>query len=375
MLPPEEIFVRRYQELAEGLRARDDFELLNLAAALRQLLLDGLVHRANEKHRLRFRFRVNDVESLSDVPVTPDMLFHGSSLDPTMLRMTTGTLDLTLEQFLAQPVVETPDGIVKVSDVIRFAANKAGGVHYDPRRSAREEAIDQAVTQLARLGVHLLAISLVTIARVSLVGLRPLYDAILRLPELPPLLAHYRLDEGAYHFEGRGQFLQTALAYDLQEGLSWNGIVRIMEQAEPGRRVVYELGNVDGTVPRVTLFVDEGGSLGASALFTNDGSLEAVLQNFRQTLLYDRFTYVGFDLDLRSSTASLRLLLNNVVVAQAEGVVDSRTGRVTQHTIGADLIGSNSATFQIRELIIATSPLEAAVRTQLARYFWLRWHD
>src|SRR5688500_17536343 len=97
----EKLFVRSYDELEDGLKARDDYERLKIAASLRRLLLDAspLVHQANKNHKLRIRFRINKVGNISNVPFKPDLLFHAHGLDPNRFKIRDGTVDLKLDQY------------------------------------------------------------------------------------------------------------------------------------------------------------------------------------------------------------------------------------------------------------------------------------
>ncbi len=186
----DELFVRRFDDLADGLRARDDYERLKVAAGLRQMLLDEspLVHQANRSRRLKLRFRVNKTRDHSHLPVQPDVLFHAHGLDPTVFQVLEGTRELKLEEFLGHPLVETPQGAISIADLIRYGANKAGGVHLDPARDESDARLEAAFGRMAAFGVHAIAIALQTITRITLAALKPLRDAIVRLPATLPLL-------------------------------------------------------------------------------------------------------------------------------------------------------------------------------------------
>jgi len=96
----EELFVRRFDDLVLGLKARDDYEIVKVGAILRQLLLDDtpLIHKANRQHRLKLRFVVNDISS-KELPIQPDVHFVASGLDPSMLALATGTKRISMDHF------------------------------------------------------------------------------------------------------------------------------------------------------------------------------------------------------------------------------------------------------------------------------------
>jgi len=378
MISPTELFVRRFDELVDGLRARDDFELLKVASVLRSLLIDerALIHQVNAELRHKIRFRVNDVGTIEDVPIRPDVLFHGVNLDPATVRIESGIKELTLAKFLKQSVIEAEDTTVTIRDVIKFAANKAGGVHFDPKRTNEEKRLDRVVDRLSALGVHSLGIALQTISRITLVALRPLREAIVRLPGDIAVFAHYKLERGGMiQFAGRGQFLETNLAHELKQGWSWNAVVRIKQQAEPGTRILYELGNLNGNPPRLRLVFTELGELKACAAIDVKTKLEAILPKFNQTLLFDRFAYISFGVRYSREKARLDLYTNNELANFAEAFVESPPKCISRQTIGASLSGTDSASFEIRELVIADQYLTGEQRQKVAKYFWLQWHD
>jgi len=83
MIWAERLFVRRYDELIDGLSAPGEFEIIKLTAGLRQLLLDQapLIHQANTGRKIKLRVRVNNVGDSSDLPVRPDIGFQAQGLD------------------------------------------------------------------------------------------------------------------------------------------------------------------------------------------------------------------------------------------------------------------------------------------------------
>jgi len=374
----EELFVRRFDDLEIGLSGRDEYELLKLAAGLRALLLDEspLLHQVNQERRLKIRFRVNRVGSITDVPVKPDILFHAHGLDPSVFQIPTGTEDLKLDDFLTHPVVEASAGTVTIADAIRFGANKAGGIHFDIKRTPAEARIDATMARLAALGVDSLGIALQTIARIVLASLKPLRDALVQLPPTLPLFAHYRLDRGAsIQFDGVSQFLEANLSREIRDGFSWNAVIRVMPQPMPGGRVFYELGNADGTAPRLTILLDESGAITATAGLGIGRPLSVRAEEFTRSHLFDSFAYVGVDLCLKDGRAELVLFANNVHVATDSADVVPPRRLVTRHTIGASLAGQDPTAFAIQEIVIVDRCPTREERDHLAAYFWLQWHN
>jgi hypothetical protein len=365
MISVTELFARRYDELVDGLKAGDSFEIVNVAATLRQLLMDSspLIHQANRELSLKIRFKVNKVSDINDYPDQPSYLYD--DIDPSDLISAHGVLELKLDRFLQQKIIQTPDTAVTVRDVIAHAANKAGGVHFDVSRTSVDDVIAGAVPLAIR-----------SITRIVVAALKPLRDALAKIPDSIPLFAHYRLKRGSLiRCSGQGQFLETNLTHELRHGFSWNGVIRVMTQAESGDRTLYELGNLDGTPPRISLIVNIEGDLIAEAQVGEETVMQVRAGNFSRSPFFNRFSYIGLQLCYSENGASLELYLNNIRVAfqVIDAVVSSR--QVTRQTIGAKLSGLDSATFEIRELVLSDWCLSDEQRQQLARYFWMQWHN
>jgi hypothetical protein len=373
----QKLFVRCYDEIVDGLKARDDYERLKAAAALRRMLVDEapLATQANQEHKLKLRFTINRVGDISEIPLKPDLLFHAHGLDPNRFKVRGGTIDVTLEKFLRQPLIELPDAMVSVSDLIKFAANKAGGIHFDKRRNTHESKVDAALSKLSATGLHPLAISLETIETIALTGLKPLRDAIATLPPNLPLVAWYKVKRtGAIYFEGRGQFLETNFKAPVMNGISWNGVLQVMRQAEETRRTIYEIGNDNGEPPKLSIMIDANGDLMASAEVDAHTALVVRAKDFKKSQFFDRSTFVAVDLCYREDGVELSLAINTerVSVDTAVGVFPSRS--MNRHTIGSQLDGKQSATFKIRELVLAARCPLKQERDALAEYLWLQWH-
>jgi hypothetical protein len=373
----QKLFVRCYDEISDGLKARDDYERLKAAAALRRMLVDEapLALQANREHKLKLRFTINRVGDISEAPLKPDLLFHAHGLDPNRFKVRDGTVDVTLERFLRQPLIELPDATVTVSDLIKFAANKAGGIHFDKSRDTHESKIDAALSKLSATGLHPLAISLETIETIALTALKPLRDAIATLPPSLPLIAWYKVKRtGAIYFEGRGQFFETNFKAPVTNGISWNGVLRVMRQAEQTRRTIYEIGNANGERPKLSIMIDANGDFMASAEVDAHTDLVVRAKGFKKSPFFDRSTYIGVDLCYRLDSVDLALFINTqrISIDTAVGVFASRS--MSRHTIGSQLDGKQSATFEIRELVLAARCPSKEERDALAEYLWLQWH-
>lgn len=377
---PDELFVRRYDDLVRGIESTDDYELLKLAAGLRQLLLDEepLLHRANRSRRLKIRFRVNRVDAASGLlDIIPDgVLFHAQGLDPLIFQTKVGAEEKTLDQFLSQNLIESRSGAVSVSDIIKFSANKIGGVHFDTKRSEDEARVERLLATMSQFGAHSLAIALRTITSIVLVGLRPLRDSIVKLPESFPLFAHYKLPKkGAIKFDGIQQFLETNLTTQLLSGFSLHAVMQINRQPGNGNRVVYEVGNADGSPQAVSLYVNGEGLLCARALLGASSAIEIVARNVPKDYFLRGYSYIGLDLELTADVASLSLYLEGRQAVTGSHAYGSNQISVSRHTIGSNLSGGMAAALELKELVLGSRGSSPEEREQIANYFWLQWHE
>lgn len=376
MFTSDELFVRRYDELTTGLSARDPYEAINLGAVLRQLLLDGtpLVNEANRHHKIRIRFVVNDVGDISDIPVIPDVVNYAHGLDPEFIRTHSGRRELKLDDFLRQHVIQTPEISIYVRDIIRFSANKYGGIHFDTSRTEEEDLIDAVFAKIRELGIEPVASMLAVIANITRSALGPLRAAIVKIPSEIPLIAHYKLASGgsSLHFAGKGQFMETNnMNYDFAGGFSWNAIIKLSEIRRNSQHFIYEIGNHAKKFPSLALVVDHKGNLSAVAQLSQGKHLRTTAMNIRNSIFFDRFCFIAFQLSILDGRALLELFLNNDLVDSMNLKFVDKVGHMSRHTIGASLQGSKFGRFDIKELVLASKKLTTEERAMLANYFWL----
>lgn len=133
----EALFIRTITDLANASTSNDWYLLLKSSAHLRLLLLDGLLHKANERHKLKVQFRV--AAQGDPPPLDFDKLWHNiAPHDLPELQLT----DVSLDQFLKLRVFESRNDSVTVKDVIRAVANADGGVHLDTRQAQVELVLE-----------------------------------------------------------------------------------------------------------------------------------------------------------------------------------------------------------------------------------------
>lgn len=149
---------------------------------MRQLLLDAtpLMDVVNREIRVRIKFEVNTLpESLtSNLHVNSGLIYLGASLSPRLTRMDTPTRLLTRDQFLQEPILLTAWQQILVKDMILWAANEAGGVHYDPKDEGTTIKLNSLMRAFDSPEDPVLGSTIIGIARVVRDGLEPLKAAI-----------------------------------------------------------------------------------------------------------------------------------------------------------------------------------------------------
>lgn len=361
-----------------GLSARDNYEIVKVGAILRQLVLDQtpLIHKANNQYRLKLRFVINDIFPARP-PIQPDAHFVAAGFDPSMLSIPAGTKSVSLDRFLGLEILNTKTHSFTIREIIKYAANKAGGVHYGETLDAREAELLRTLDQIEGIGVPAIGYALRSISRIVLTTLTPLRQAIVKLPASLSLAVHYRVNrQGSIHFAGR-QFLETD--YDLKSapGFSWNGVLRVIKQPSSGQRVIYELGRQPQTrnSPRFTIFLNEKEEIACTIRLNSKKVLSATAPNSNAFPIFDHFIYLSCEVCLEKGKALLSLRINNSNTASVTSEYDGVLREVNRQVIGANLAGKRSSAFYIRELILAHRCMTPKERDQVAKYFWFEWHD
>ncbi len=169
----EALFIRTIGDLYQAAASNDWHILLKSSAALRLLLLDGLLHKGNERHRLKIGFTVAD--NSDPPPVAFDKLWNNiAPHDLPLSRLTSVNLD----QFLRLKIYESKDGTITVRDVIRAAANADGGVHFGNPANPEEELVLTLDKKSTRFGQAASRHVLRELCRVVVAGTTPLVERI-----------------------------------------------------------------------------------------------------------------------------------------------------------------------------------------------------
>lgn len=179
---PFEYFKYRLECLDEYFGRPVVLGVYDVAAWMRQLLLDAtpLMDVVNRELRVQVRFEVNTLPAAvtSSLERERGLIHLGAGLSPRVTQMGTPTRRLNREQFLQEPILLTGWERTLVKDMILWAANEAGGVHYDPRNEGTTMQLNRLMRAFDTHERPVLSSTIIGIARVVRDGLEPLRVAI-----------------------------------------------------------------------------------------------------------------------------------------------------------------------------------------------------
>jgi hypothetical protein len=177
----DRLFVHTLRDLEERTASTDEYTVLMSAALLRKLLLDEsrLVDQVNRAHRLKLRYRISDVSPWEKLLLDDNPVFWTieDALDPDS-PFAYAPCDATRDQFLARQVMYFSGSRITVRDVIDQLANIEGGVHSGSPKDDRQRALQAAAQFYSRAGLPGAVNQTRLIGRITVRGLRPLYDAV-----------------------------------------------------------------------------------------------------------------------------------------------------------------------------------------------------
>jgi len=171
------LFLARCKQIETAIVSPNEIKLLDLSAHLRQLLIDGTspLHKVNREQRLKLKFVVGEFRQRPDSHTLILSLEDG--VDPEIRPPGSPQKEVSLDGFLGHTILYLQGQPRSVGDVIKFAANVAGGVHQATPRD-RQKLLHDYSSQVSIGGLPGAIRQLQAIARVALRGLRPLIEAI-----------------------------------------------------------------------------------------------------------------------------------------------------------------------------------------------------
>jgi hypothetical protein len=171
------LFLARCKQIETAMASTSEIDLLDLSAHLRQLLIDDTspLHQVNRERRIKLRFVVGEFRQLPDQYTRILSLEDG--VDPEIRPPGSPTKKVGLGGFLGHTILYLQGQPRSVSDVIKFGANVAGGVHH-ATPSEKQKLIHEYSSQVSIGGLPGAIRQLQAIARVVLRGLHPLIEAV-----------------------------------------------------------------------------------------------------------------------------------------------------------------------------------------------------
>jgi hypothetical protein len=180
MYPPEQLFIWRIDALRKIVENPTEQYLFDAAAFLRQLLLDGLIHQANKKIGLKFHFIVVGLTARPNPnhPMAAGAVFSQISISPHPSFPMIPQRRLNLQEFLKQEVVYHGGHAATVLQVIKYVANKAGGVHKEAPSNPDEQSLEDAAINFQLLGMPSVLQALKGVTEVVVTTCEPLYQRL-----------------------------------------------------------------------------------------------------------------------------------------------------------------------------------------------------
>jgi hypothetical protein len=183
------LFLETLADLRRRSNAGPAYEVQQLAALLRKLLLDGqpLVDAANRTRRLRLRFRVYDGSPYQDLVLSDGPMFYSlqDAFDPETVAVANARFaEVNRDGLLGRGLVLL-DGIwFSVADIVKYVAHVEGAVHLGEPDDDKQRALAASDIRIGGYDSPVVR-SLLAVARVVARGLEPL-EARIRADRLAP---------------------------------------------------------------------------------------------------------------------------------------------------------------------------------------------
>lgn len=360
----EQVFARKYNELQFLIASGAPYDALKISAILRHFLVDEtpLVDLVNRGYRNKIRY-----------PVQPDLQIvfeDGSQLKyistkgyKFFKRGGLGILEIKKSELLALKMIDSPLGQFSVLEVIKYAANEAGAVHFGKLKGSK------AISQVDRIVIET---AMYEIGKIVLLGLDGLKTSIAKIPEGLPLLAHYKMPPGRFvMFHGHKESLATR-SMNTEIGGSFIIMLELalLTQPRSGNRVIYQLGGVTNAFC-YTLELTSDKYLSSSIKVNSSKSISIVYPNYKHFV--DRWVSIVSEVEFEENSASITLLIDGHTIGTSVVNFRRRNSKVTAHTIGSDLTGKRCAAFNVAEIILVKDRLSEIQKNQLYGYFEAKW--
>lgn len=343
-----------YNELAEYSGSADHYTNLKCSSILRQLLLDQtpLIYSANKETRLKIEFRVDNTFH-QKLPLSSAILYTSTEVGDLILKFSVNLKILKLDQFLRLPILEIENLSFTVRELIKFASNKSGGIHYDPMVDRDEKILETSLEKLEKIKIPALAIAINAITQIVLIALRPLKNELTQLPDKSLFLALYDLEnKGSIFFEGKKWMKTENMNTNILNGFGWFGQVKITHQKYNGIRFLYSIGSNQKDAFNFSVYLTKSMGIGCKAFINNTLVIFAEVDNFAKSSLFNTFFSLGCVFRAENNVSSIEIYLNGILISSREQSYKKLFTHIDEHVIGGDLSGNRTATFYIKELAL-----------------------
>lgn len=361
----EKLFTRKFNDLRFLIIDNSEYSLLKASAILRLFLIDGnsLIDIVNKKYRLKIVYQIDTTFNInyqdgSRLICTP------TKIGDLAVRYSRNLQNFKRDEFLKLQILETKLGSFSVREIIKFLANKEGGVHYEVPKNDEP---------LNKIDFSTLLKAIIQIGRIVLLSLERLKNELIKYPNELPILAHFKSDADKHiFFQGNKQFLETR---DMQESIK-NGFgllfeLNILHQPKSGDRIIYEVGG-------------DKYCFNFKAKLTNNGSLECISKiNSSNKIVVSYPNYinkfsnqwisVACFFDFENNVAKGYLYLNSKEVDRTHKKYKNLYRKVAEQTIGSNLKGKQNCAFKLIDLIIIKDKLDNSKKELLLNYFEGNW--
>lgn len=368
----EVLFTRRYNELFEFRYSLDYYRILKSSAIIRQLLIDEkpLIHLVNKnlKHKIEFI-----IDNTFYQEIAPKINILCTSTEPENLAIinSKGLRKFSLDKFLNFGILDFNGSEFTVIEIIKFASNKQGGVHFDDSKTQSEIKLKTAFNTLDSEKILALEFTIKCIVEIVLIALRPIKGSLLILPDYKHVLAHYDLSKTGIGviFEGKQWMHTDNMNSDIVDGFGFFGYVKLAIQRFEGKRYLYSICDTKNNRFKFNVFITKNIEIGCETQLKRNRRISILTESFRNNELFHTFFTLGCVLIIDKGNATLNLYLNNFLHASETITLSNFFNRYDRHVIGGDIKGRRSATFYLRELILLKSGLTNGIVETTIDYF------
>ncbi|MCA9590904.1 MAG: hypothetical protein KC657_36655 [Myxococcales bacterium] len=285
-------------------------------------------------------FTVMDVDLHAASPTFPGATIVADRVDP-LVAARRGAVDVDRAAFLSWPVMRHAGKDHTVASTLDVASSS--GDEGRPPPAA------------LRAVIH-------AIARVVLDALRAMGDPV---DKLAPIIMHHTVGDASSVFIPREASLNSlGLDAPLTGGITCGAVMKLVRPRTAGRRVVYEVGDVEHG--KLLFSIGTWGEDGIFVLAEIDA--QRVLEvSARAEGLFEHYFRLVVVLRAGSEQTRLRVWLDDVLIGSTRSG-PSRIERLTgRQSIGAGVLGRHRSGLFLRELLLIGRPLGPTERSRLSR--------